>query len=83
MQKMWLCMERKIKMGIAKEYIFKSNRPFSYEPKKPQNKLHIRCPFRFFMESQGFSSECINLECALWLPIQRACSLQVIARGYK
>ena len=72
-------MERKIKMEKS---LFVS-KPFGYEPKKPQNKLHIKCPFRFFMESQGFTSECINLECALWLPIQRACSLQVIARGHK
>ena len=61
------------------------SKPFGFEPKKPQNKnkfVMIHCPFRFFMESQGFSSECIGFECALWLPIQRACSLQVIARGY-
>jgi len=53
-----------------------------YTPKKFQkNKLKIRCPFRFCLESAGFNSECIGIECGLWLPIQKACSLQVIARG--
>ena len=63
----------------------KINKPFGFEPKKPQNKLKIRCPFRFVLETNSTIEEsyCINFECALWLPIQRACSLQVIARGYK
>lgn len=55
-----------------------------YEPKqvsKNKNRLKIKCPFRFFMEQSGFNSYCITGECALWLPIQKACSLQVIARG--
>ena len=55
-----------------------------YEPKKPEkNKLRIRCPFRFVLETNSTIEEsyCITNECALWLPIQRACSLQVIARG--
>lgn len=69
-------VERKIKM----EKIIK---PFGYEPKRPQNRLHIKCPFRFFMEIQGSNSDCIGIECALWLPIQKACSLQVVARGFK
>jgi len=56
----------------------------SYEPKKSiKNKLRIRCPFRFVLETNSSIEEsyCITDECALWLPIQRACSLQVIARG--
>jgi len=52
----------------------------AYE-KNNKNKLHIKCPFRFFMESEGFDSDCIVGKCALWMPIQKACSLQVIARG--
>lgn len=53
-----------------------------YEPKRViKNKLKIQCPFRFSLEQTEFKSECITDKCALWLPIQRACSLQVIARG--
>lgn len=59
-------------------------KPFGYEPKiHKKNFIEIKCPFRFFLESQGFKATCIKDNCALWLPIQRACSLQVIARGYK
>ena len=70
-------MEKKIKM--EKQIV----KPFAYEPKYNKRFIKIQCPFRFFMESQGFSAVCIKEKCALWLPIQRACSLQVIARGHK
>jgi len=60
-----------------------AEKPFAYEPKRNKNFILIQCPFRFFMESQGFKATCIRANCALWLPIQKACSLQVIARGYK
>ena len=53
----------------------------AYEPKHSKNFIKIQCPFRFFMESQGFEATCIKHKCALWLIIQKACSLQVIARG--
>jgi len=52
-----------------------------FEPKKPNiNDLGIQCPFRFSFELSGFKADCIQKKCALWLPIQKACSLQVIAR---
>jgi len=60
-----------------------------FTPQKPvkkeqiKNDLGIKCPFRFFMESEGFSSDCIQNFCGLWMPIQKACSLNVMARMYK
>ena len=59
-------------------------KPFGAEPRiNKKNFIEIQCPFRFFMESQGYKATCIKGKCALWLPYQRACSLQVIARGHK
>lgn len=53
-----------------------------FEPKiKDRNRLKIQCPFRFILEQDGFKADCIGYKCAFWLPIQKACSLQVIARG--
>lgn len=55
-----------------------------YEPKKPEkNKLKILCPFKLANPdlTNNPDRECETCKCALWLPIQRACSLQVIARG--
>jgi len=57
-------------------------KPFGFEPKYNKNLLKIQCPFRFFMEAQGFKADCITDKCALWLIIQKACSLQVFARGF-
>jgi len=55
-----------------------------FEPKRPnRNDLGIQCPFRFNLEQSGFKADCIQEKCALWLTYQRACSLQVIARGNK
>ena len=52
-----------------------------FEPKRPnKNDLGIQCPFRFSLETAGFKADCIQRKCALWLIIQKACSLQVIAR---
>ena len=45
----------------------------------------LECPFKFFIS--GFipelNSACIKHKCALWLPIQRACAIQVLARGFE
>ena len=57
-------------------------KPFGFKPKFNKKFIKIQCPFRFFMETQGFNSICIREKCALWLPIQKACSLQVIGRGF-
>lgn len=57
----------------------------SYEPNYKKNKLKIQCPFRFFLivhPEIPEGTQCINIECALWLPIQKACAIQVLARGY-
>lgn len=48
-----------------------------------KNDLGIKCPFRFGQELAGFSSDCIQENCALWMFVQRACALNVIARKEK
>lgn len=46
-----------------------------YEPKI--NRIKLLCPFKFNLNP----CYCETYKCALWLPIQKACSLQIIARG--
>jgi hypothetical protein len=53
-----------------------------YNPVKLENKqktqFKIECPFRFCVPETG--TECIAEKCALFMPIQRACSFNVSAR---
>jgi len=53
----------------------------SYEPPVKEIKgIILQCPFKFSVPENGL--ECVKNKCALWLYIQKACSLQVLARGY-
>lgn len=44
---------------------------------KNENWIDIFCPLRFSLVNK----ECLNIKCAWFLPIQRACFVQVFARG--
>lgn len=48
-----------------------------YTPKK-ENKFRIECPFKFSVPELGI--DCIQEHCALFMPIQRACAFNVLAR---
>ena len=44
-----------------------------------QNKfIKIQCPLKFNTPENG--TECITEKCAFWMPIQKACAINVIAR---
>jgi hypothetical protein len=49
-----------------------------YEPKHQNNK--IKCPLKFAYPE--IEQECIGSKCAWWMPIQRACAINVNARSY-
>jgi len=42
------------------------------------NKLKIECPLKFSTPECG--TECIRINCAWWMPIQKACAINVNAR---
>lgn len=46
-----------------------------------RRKTVLLCPFKF-SNSIPEDKDCIKGDCAFWLPIQRACCIQVLARGY-
>lgn len=48
-----------------------------YEPQIYNKTMKKLCPFKFNLNP----SVCDRDRCALWLIVQRACSLQVIAHG--
>lgn len=41
----------------------------------------LQCPFKFSTPENGL--ECVKSKCALWLYIQKACAIQVLARGFE
>lgn len=43
-----------------------------------KNKLKIECPLKFNTPECG--TECIGINCAWWMTIQRACAVNVNAR---
>lgn len=51
-----------------------------YEPRKDK-KIVLYCPFKFSCPENGI--DCVQDKCALWLPIQKACAIQVLARGFE
>lgn len=50
-----------------------------YENNNNRNKLKIKCPMKFaYPEMEQL---CITDKCAWWMPIQRACAINVNARN--
>jgi len=47
-----------------------------FDPKKPNNKL--KCPMKFSFPENGI--DCDNMSCSWFMPIQRACAINCIAR---
>ncbi|OGS40566.1 MAG: hypothetical protein A3K77_06025 [Euryarchaeota archaeon RBG_13_31_8] len=48
-----------------------------YEPKKPNNN-NLKCPMKF--SYQEIEQYCEGLRCCWFMPIQRACAINCIAR---
>jgi hypothetical protein len=47
--------------------------------KQSKNWIEIKCPLRFAYPE--IDQTCIKEICAWWLPIQKACAVQVLSRG--
>lgn len=57
----------------------------AYEPIPPEKKtIMLECPMKFASKTvPEIDTSCITIECAWWLPIQKACCVQVLARGFE
>lgn len=47
---------------------------------KNEKWIEIKCPLKFAYPE--VEQTCIKEKCAWWLPIQKACCVQVLARGF-
>lgn len=45
-----------------------------------EKKCRIKCPLKFGYPE--IEQNCIGLKCAWWMPIQKACAVNVNARSY-
>ncbi|GEM_PF-4545655 len=45
-----------------------------------RNMFVVECPLKFCVPENGM--ECIGENCGWWMPIQRACAVNVSARSY-
>lgn len=50
----------------------------AFEPEYQKKEIILQCPFKFCVPENGI--DCVKDKCALWLPKQRACGFQVLAR---